>query len=179
MPESQSRWQDFALASASPATKRCDSLRAVLFDVAQRANDLLSDNFRSVERTMALLIMPAPRRPCEALSVFVLFEELFRVDRRHAARSGGRNRLPVAMVLHIPRDEHARNIREASMLRNQISVRVHVQFALEHSAVRVMPDGHKNSIHFDVAGYAAFRIAQLHAADKSLRRRNLFDYIRR
>jgi hypothetical protein len=41
-----------AWSSASPATKRCDIFRVVWFEVTQRANDLFSDNLRSVARTM-------------------------------------------------------------------------------------------------------------------------------
>src|SRR5207248_2028939 len=48
--------------------------------------------------------------------MFVLFEELFRVDCRHAAGTRGGDCLPIAVVLHVAGDKHAGNGSQAAML---------------------------------------------------------------
>ena len=73
----------------------------------------------------------AMRRGQLAYLMLVLFEELFRVHRGHAARPRRGDRLPVAVVLHVSRDEHARNFRQAAVRGQQVAVLVHVQLALE------------------------------------------------
>ena len=51
------------------------------------------------------------------LRVIVFFEELFRVDRGHAAGPGSGNGLAIAVILHVARDEDARNICNAPVPR--------------------------------------------------------------
>ena len=64
--------------------------------------------------------MPVTFLPYERpLRVFVLFKELFRVNRRHAAGARRGDRLPVAVVLHIAGNENSRHVRNASMFANR------------------------------------------------------------
>src|SRR5262249_39356154 len=114
------------------------------FDVTQVANLLLSESFSSVERSMPryyrspkrMKLVPCPatvsrsqimpsggkRRHDAAFNklegrlVFVFFKELFGVQRGHASRSCGRDRLPVAVILHVPGDKHTGNGSQAPVL---------------------------------------------------------------
>src|SRR5215468_10854127 len=117
----QTRAAAIASSSSSPATKRCDIRRVVRLEVTQRAKPWFSDSCSSVERSMYLLIMPVTFRRYEwPLPVFVLFQELFRVNGRHAAGGGRGHRLPVAMVLHVARDKNSGHVGNAAMFGFQV-----------------------------------------------------------
>src|SRR5881398_2562952 len=103
--------------------------------------------------------------------VFVLFQKLFGIDRGHAAGARGRDRLPIAMVLHIAGYEHARNGGKAAVLGEQVAVRIHFEFPLEDNGVRIVADGDEYAVERNLASFPGLLIAQAHAFDRSEERR--------
>src|SRR5215471_6916917 len=106
-------------------------------------------------------------------SMLVFFQELFRVDRRHAARPCGRHCLPVAVVLHVTSDKHARNGSQAAVLGDQIAVRIHFQLSLEHGRIWIVTNGHKNAVESKLLLFFRFRVAHADALDQTLGGQNL------
>src|SRR5215472_9112843 len=154
-----------ASCKVSPATKRRAMRRVEPFDVTQVANFLLSESFRSVERSMrAQLSQPrgnetspvssdcfadsnnGARVKTAGASMFVFFQEFLGINRSHAPRSSGSDRLPVAVILHVASNEHARNGSQAAVLGDQVAVRIHFQFSLEHRRIWVVANGDKNAV---------------------------------
>src|SRR5437016_14392933 len=70
--------------------------------------------------------------------VFVLFQKLFGIDRGHAAGARGRDRLPIAMVLHIAGYEHARNGGKAAVLGEKVAVRIQLEFPTEDIGITIV-----------------------------------------
>src|SRR6266852_4011508 len=75
--------------------------------------------------------------------VFVLFQKLFGIHGRHATGARSRDRLAIAMVLHVAGNEHSWNRGEAAVLGEQVAVRIHLEFALVDGGVRIVTDGHE------------------------------------
>src|ERR1700756_2234088 len=86
-----------ASPSSSPATKRCDMLLARGLVVTQFAKPLLWESFRSVERSIPVYYDGSE----SPLRVIVPFQELFRVQCRHASRPCGRHCLAIPVILHV------------------------------------------------------------------------------
>src|SRR5260370_22071632 len=78
--------------------------------------------------------------------VFVLFQKLFGINGGHATGTRGRNRLAVAMVLHVAGNKHAKAGGEAAVLGKQIAIRIHLKLALVDGGVRILADGHEHPI---------------------------------
>ncbi len=101
-----------ASSSASPATNRRAMRRVVPLEVTQLAKPLLSASLSSVDRSMR-------NNYCSVGStklVFVLFQKLFGINGGHATRARGRDRLAIAVVLHVAGNKHARDGGEAAVL---------------------------------------------------------------
>src|SRR5437762_9017000 len=58
-------------------------------------------------------------------------EIMFRVDRRHASRARGGDRLPVDVILRVAARKHARHARLRSVVRDDVAVRVHLDLPAE------------------------------------------------
>src|SRR2546422_10767466 len=82
--------------------------------------------------------------------------------------AGGGDGLTVAMVLHVAGNKHAGNASQAAMFGDQVAVRIHLEFALEHSGVGIVADGNKNTVKRNFASFARLWIAQLYTFNKSL-----------
>src|SRR5689334_11273681 len=107
-----------ASSRASPATKRRAMRRVVVLEVTQVPNFLFAESFRSTDRNMRVNY----RRLSRMTLVFVLFQELFSVDRGHASRTSRGDRLAIAVVLHVTGDEHPGNGSQAAVLGDQVAV---------------------------------------------------------
>src|SRR5712692_10727872 len=112
-------------SSVSPATNRRAMRRVVPLEVTQLAKPLVSASLSSVDRSMRNNYGSVRRTKL----VFVLFEKLFGIDGGHATRARGRDRLAIAMVLHVAGHEHTRDRGEAAMLGKQVAVRIHFEFS--------------------------------------------------
>src|SRR5215213_6384923 len=105
----------------------------------------------------------------------MLGEKSLGVDRRHTARTGGSNGLPVVRVLSVTACENAWNIRlHRSTLSLQISDVVHVQHALEKVSVGFMPDRDKNAFRRKGGGLIGLIIVEDHARDALFLRTQYF-----
>jgi len=119
MPASlQRRAAAMASSSVSPATKRRAMRRGAGLEVTQAPNFLFAESFRSADRSMRVNY----RSLSGMTLVFVLFQELFGVDRGHATRARGGHGLAITVVLHIACHKHARNRGQAAMLGDQVAV---------------------------------------------------------
>src|SRR6476646_340131 len=133
-----------AMASSrvSPATKRRAMRRVVPLVVTHLAKRGLSESLRSVARSMEYdYARVNPQR-----LVLVLFQELFRIESGHATGARGSDGLAVAMVLHVTSDENAGNGGQAAVFGEEIAVAVHRELALEDGGVRIVADGHEDSV---------------------------------
>src|SRR5882724_2275248 len=166
----QTRAAASASSNSSPATKRWDMFRVRALDVTQFAKLLLWESFRSVERSIPDYYDCSGSR----FRVIVPFQELFCIYRRHASGSRRRNRLPVAMILHVARDENARNFGQGAVRGNQIAVFVGLEFALENGGVRIVTDRDENAVKFYLAFFVRLGIAERYAVHQSFRRLNGF-----
>src|SRR5262249_29846989 len=93
-----------------------------------------------------------------ALRAAVTFQELFRIQRRHAARTRRSNGLPVTMILHVAGDEDTGNFRQTSVRGNQIPVLVGLQFSLENGCVWSVADRDEYTVERDFALLVRLRI---------------------
>src|SRR5712692_4415592 len=109
----------------------------------------------------------------------VLFQKLFRVYGGHAPRARGRDGLAVAVVLDIAGNEHAGNGGQAAVLGNQIAVRIHFDFSLEHRGIRIVADGYEHSVEHDFARFSGLRVAQPHTFHETFGGEDFLDYGRR
>src|SRR5260370_38621383 len=71
--------------------------------------------------------------------VLVPSEELFGVHSSHAAGAGRRHGLPIAVIQHISRNEHPRDIRQAAVFHNEVSIRVHLELVSAKLGVELLP----------------------------------------
>src|SRR5260370_7413023 len=94
---------------------------------------------------------------------FVLFQKLFGIHGGHAAGTRGRDRLAVAMVLHVAGNENTGNRGQAAMLGEQVAVGIHFEFSLEDNGVRIVADGNEYAVEGNLARFLGLLIAQTHA----------------
>src|SRR5437773_9623836 len=95
-----------------------------------------------------------------ALSVAQRFQIAFAVNRGHAACAGGRDCLPVNMVLNVASRKNSRNAGAHPAIRLNIPGRVQVQLAFEQLSIRRMADGHKHASAGRFAHYPACEIPE-------------------
>src|SRR5271167_245482 len=69
-----------------------------------------------------------PRRRSGPRSVPFFFQQAFRFKRRHAPGTGRRDGLTIGAVFDITGMEHALDVRSRPAVRNDIAVRIEVQF---------------------------------------------------
>src|SRR5260370_5228632 len=92
------------------------------------------------------------------------FEEALCCYRRHATGPGGRDRLPVAAVLHIAGVEDSRDVGPRAAFGQDVAVGVGLDLALEYGRVGNVSDGHEKSLHLLLPDRAGLQIVQPHAA---------------
>ena len=114
-----------------------------------------------------LRLSPTNASRGQSCLVPVFFEELFRVQRGHAARTGRGDRLAITVILHVPGNEDSGNLRQAAVRRDEIAVRIHIEFRLEDLAVRIMADRDEHSLNRDFARLADVGILHAHAFDRT------------
>src|SRR5580658_9021777 len=88
------------------------------------------------------------------------FQKSFRFYRRHAARAGRRDGLPVQAVLHVARVKYAGNVGARAALREDVALGIGIDLSLEDARVRDVPDGHEEAVYRLVPRLAADGIAQ-------------------
>src|SRR5438445_8821060 len=136
-----------ASSSVSPATNRRAMRRVVPLEVTQLAKPLLSASLSRVDRSMRDNYGSVGRTKL----VFVLFQKLFGINGGHATGARGRDRLAIAMVLHVAGNEHARNRGEAAVFGKQVAIRIRLEFAFEDGGVGIVTDGHEYAIEWNFA----------------------------
>src|SRR5262245_62209851 len=104
------------------------------------------------------------------------FEEAFGIERRHAARACGRDRLPIDVVLYIAGGEDARHARLRARAREDVSVLVELDLSHEQRRVRRVPDRDEDAVERKLTELAGLQIADDDAGDFAFfRRLNLSD----
>src|SRR5712691_3641182 len=118
-------------------------------------------------------------QPVEMALGLVLFQKLFRVHGGHATGTCGRDGLAIAVVLDVPGNEHAGNGSQAAVPGNQIAVRIHFDFSLEHRGIRIVANGYEYSVEQDFACFSGLRMAQPHTFHEAFGGDDFLDYGRR
>ncbi len=89
---------------------------------------------------------------------------LLRLQCRSATHSRSGNGLLVNAVSHVAGDENAGNFTLDQVFREQIALRIHVEFASIRLCVGIMPDRDENARHFQFAFVICLHIAQTDGA---------------
>ena len=100
------------------------------------------------DRHLLTCSRPAVRHA--AMCSFVLrpaFDESFRVERGHAARAGGGDRLAIDVILDVAAREDAGHARLRAVVRHDVAVGVEFELRCEQPGVRRVPDGDEDAFH--------------------------------
>lgn len=90
------------------------------------------------------------------------------IDGGHATHTGGGDGLAVDLVGAIACGENAGNMGFASVVKFQVAIFIHVEFAFKNLRIGNMSDGDENSRAIENARLACFHIFQFHAGDFAL-----------
>src|SRR5437667_7451085 len=95
------------------------------------------------------------------------FKKSLRIERRHASRTGTRDRLPVHMIGHVAGGEYARDagrgrVTLVASMHADVAID-HVDLAFEYRRVRRVPDRDKEARDRDVLFLAVARVPEAHA----------------
>src|SRR6266851_6351540 len=103
-------------------------------------------------------------------------EVTFRVKRRHAARPGGRDGLPIDVVLHVTASKDARHAGLCAAVRDEVAIRVHLKLTAEQRRVRYVPDRNEDTSQRYLDGLVGLSVANHHPGHFTFRGiSNLFD----
>ena len=80
----------------------------------------------------------------------------------HASAAGGRDRLAILGVLHIPRREYAGHIRGRAVARKDVTLLVRLHLSLKGRGIRHVADGHEDAVALFLEGLPGLRILQAH-----------------
>src|SRR5690242_2005578 len=95
-------------------------------------------------------------------------EPALRVDRGLAAVAGSRDRLPIAVVVDVARDEHALDLRAGLVMDDEVALVVDVEPVAKCLGVRAIADRDEQPVDRQPALVPSLRVGQQHAIDLRL-----------